>query len=394
LPTVTANASGTTVCAGNSVTLTGGGATTYTWSGGVTNVVSFVPTATTTYTVTGTDINGCSNTATQTITVDTLPTVTANATSTSVCAGNSVTLTGGGATNYTWSSGVTDGVSFVPTATTTYTVTGTNAVGCTNTATKTIIVNTLPTVTANASAAIVCLGNSVILSGGGASFYIWTGGVSDAVSFIPLTNSTYTVTGTDLNGCTNSANTTITVNPTPTVIAQSGNQTVGLGSNIQISVSSSLSSATYQWQTNLGIGWQNLSNFGQYNGATNDTLTITNTTLSNNNQPFRCIISSSACSDTSSNIVLTIDNNVGIIEATKDNLFSIYPNPAKNQINIKVNNSLLGTGYYIYDNNGKIVLSGKINSEISVIELGYLSGGIYILSFGDNIKQTFQIIKE
>ncbi|MEY8861382.1 hypothetical protein, partial [Tenacibaculum singaporense] len=117
---------------------------------------SFVPTATTTYTVTGTDANGCENTAQVTITVNPLPTVTANASATTVCAGESVTLTGGGADSYVWDNGVSDGVSFVPTATTTYTVTGTDANGCENTAQVTITVNPLPTVTANASATTVC----------------------------------------------------------------------------------------------------------------------------------------------------------------------------------------------------------------------------------------------
>ena len=70
---------------------------TYDWDNGVSNGVAFVPTATTTYTVIGTDANGCENTAQVTVTVNPLPTVTASATETEVCAGESVTLTGGGA---------------------------------------------------------------------------------------------------------------------------------------------------------------------------------------------------------------------------------------------------------------------------------------------------------
>ena len=73
------------------------------------------------------------------------PTVTISATATTVCAGASITLTGGGANTYTWTGGVTNGVAFVPTATTTYTVTGTiTATGCTNTATITITVSPIP----------------------------------------------------------------------------------------------------------------------------------------------------------------------------------------------------------------------------------------------------------
>ncbi|MBP6512631.1 MAG: choice-of-anchor J domain-containing protein [Bacteroidia bacterium] len=64
----------------------------------------------------------------------TLPTVTASATNDTICAGDPVTLTyGGNATTYVWSNGVTNGVPFIPVATQTYTVTGTDASGCVNT---------------------------------------------------------------------------------------------------------------------------------------------------------------------------------------------------------------------------------------------------------------------
>ena len=55
---------------------------------------------------------------------------------------------------------------------------------------------------------------------------------------------------------------------------------------------------------------------------------------------------------------------------------------------------LFGSIYTINDNTGKIVLSGKINSVNTIIELGNLSGGTYLLSIGENLKQTFKIRKE
>ncbi len=75
-------------------------------------------------------------------------------------------------------------------------------------------------------------------------------------------------------------------------------------------------------------------------------------------------------------------------------LFTVYPNPAKSQITVKVDALLLGSNYIIYDFTGKSVLSGKIISEDSLIELGNLSGGIYLLSVGENMNQTFKVIKE
>ena len=84
----------------------------------------------------------------------------------------------------------------------------------------------------------------------------------------------------------------------------------------------------------------------------------------------------------------------GIFSLSKNTIFSIYPNPANSQINVKADAKLLGSVYTIYDNVGKVVLSGKINSENTVIELGNLSGGIYLFSVGENLKQTLKIIKE
>ncbi len=188
---------------------------------------------------------------------------------------------------------------------------------------------------------------------------------------------------TDLyNGCQTSVNT------------QPTTQTININNNAQFVVSSSSPSATYQWQTDLGVGYQNLNSVGQYSGTTTNTLSVSNVTMSNNNQPSRCIVSSGSCSDTSNVAILTVNNNVGINETSQDNLFSVYPNPAQHVINVKVDAKLLGSVYNVYDNTGKLVLSGKINSENTVIELGNLSGGIYLFSVGENLKQTFKVIKE
>ena len=188
---------------------------------------------------------------------------------------------------------------------------------------------------------------------------------------------------TDLyNGCQ------LSVNSQPT------NQTININTNTQFVVSSSDPIAIYQWQTDLGVGFQNLNSVGQYSGATNDTLNVSNVTLSNNNQPFRCIVSSGSCSDTSNVAVLTVNNNVGINETSQDNLFSVFPNPAQSVINVKSDSKFIGSAYTIYDNTGKVVLTGKLNSQNTTIELGNLSGGIYMFSVGENMKQTFKVIKE
>ncbi len=272
LPVVTAARSASAVCAGNSVTLSGGGASTYVWSDGVTNAVSFIPTTNKTYTVTGTDANGCSKTATTSVVVNSLPVVTAASSTSVVCAGGSVILTGGGASGYIWSDGVTNAISFVPTNNATYTVTGTDVNGCSKTATTSVVVNSLPVVTAASSASVVCAGGSVILTGGGASGYVWSDGVTNAVSFIPTTNKTYTVTGTDANGCSKTATTSIVVNALPVVTAASSATAVCAGQTVVL---------TANGATNYM--WTNGPNTSTYtvNPLTNATYTVEG--LDNNN---------------------------------------------------------------------------------------------------------------
>jgi hypothetical protein len=213
LPSVGITASSSTVCIGNPVTLTGTGAYYYSWSDSIKNGSAFTPSVTKTYTVTGIDSNKCSKTVVKTITVNPYPKVSAQASMTTVCSGNTVILTGDGAASYTWTSPVKNGVAFTPSATKTYTVTG-KANGCSSTATITVALkqNTIKNVVANATLSSVCPGTSVILTGSGAVYYSWTGGIKDGVSFVPKETQTYTVTGTDSNNCYRTAVKTITVN--------------------------------------------------------------------------------------------------------------------------------------------------------------------------------------
>ena len=244
LPTVSAGIN-QTVCAGTAVTLSASGATSYTWNNGVINGVSFTPNNTQTYTVTGTDGNGCINTAQVQVTVNALPTMSAGPNQT-VCAGTSVALSGSGASSYAWNNGVSNGVSFTPASTQTYTVIGTDANGCTNTAQTTVTVNALPTVSGGSNQT-VCGGTSVILTGSGASTYAWNNNVQDGVAFTPASTQTYTVTGTGANGCTNTAQVTVTVNPLPdSTISTNGPTVFCSGGNVVLSVPIE-NNSTYSW---------------------------------------------------------------------------------------------------------------------------------------------------
>ena len=224
IPVVAANAPAV-VCAEDEVTLYGLGAETYSWNNGVTDSVAFDATVTTTYVVTGTDSIGCIDTDTVTMTVNQLPMVNAGA-DFAVCDGDEITLTGQGAETYAWNNGVTDNTPFEPAMTASYIVTGTDTNGCIKSDTITVTVNPLPVVSAGPDLDL-CQGIPHTFSGTGAQTYAWTNGVIDGAPAIPM-NTTYTVTGTDVNGCSSSDQMSVTIhNVMASVFANGGTLTAG-----------------------------------------------------------------------------------------------------------------------------------------------------------------------
>ncbi len=264
LPNVSAG-NDVSICNGSSTSLAASGAVSYTWSPSTglscTSCANPTanPTTTTTYTVTGTDANGCVNTDQVTVTVNPLPNVSAG-NDVSICIGSSTSLAASGAVSYTWSPST--GLSCTscanptanPTVTTTYTVTGTDANGCVNTDQVVVTVNPLPNVSAGNNVTI-CNGSSTLLGATGASSYVWTPGTglsctncpSPAAS--PTTTTTYTVTGTDANGCVNTDQVKVTVNPLPSVNA--GNDvSICIGDSTQLQA---IGAANYTWTPSTGL---------------------------------------------------------------------------------------------------------------------------------------------
>jgi hypothetical protein len=366
LPTVTANSTSSAVCAGSNVTLTGGGASTYTWTSGVNNGVAFAPTSTNTYSVNGTDANGCANTAVVSVTVNNLPTVTANSTSSAVCAGSNVTLTGGGASTYTWTSGVNNGVAFAPISTNTYSVNGTDANGCANTAVVSVTVNNLPTVTANSTSTVVCAGSNITLTGGGASTYSWTSGVNNGVAFAPASTNTYSVNGTDANGCTNTAAVSVTVNNLPTVTANSSNTLVCVGDNIILTGGGA---STYTWTggVNNGIGFA---------ATASDIYTVTGA-------------DANGCESTAS-VSITVNVCTGLQALVNSNSISVFPNPNNGEFTIQ---SQMADVVSLTNELGQLIEMVELNQQNNFsYKVSQLSNGIYFL-VGKTIKQKVVVTK-
>jgi gliding motility-associated-like protein len=125
-------------------------------------------------------------------------------------------------TSYLWSSGeTTAAISIQPAVATTYWAIGTDANGCEATDSVTVAVDPLPVVDAGPDHPI-CEGTSTNLTATGAVNYMWEPGTlsGQTITMTPTSNTTYTVTGVDANGCAGLDSISVTVNPAPVVLVQ------------------------------------------------------------------------------------------------------------------------------------------------------------------------------
>ncbi len=273
LPIVLTNPINDTICIGQSTILNASGADTYFWLPAATlnpstgPTVTATPTITTIYTVTGTNTStGCSNTATATVMVNPLPVISVSPSSTAICIWLSTSLTASGAGiggTYSWSPAtgldITIGATVVanPIVTTTYTVSGTNAItGCIGTQTVTVTVNPLPNISVSASVNPICFGDNSILTAIGANTYTWapsgslSSNIGATVTANPTTTTIYTITGTNSStGCIDTTYFTLTVNQLPIVIS-TADTSICIGTSGILNVTGAVS---YQWYPNQWI---------------------------------------------------------------------------------------------------------------------------------------------
>ena len=255
------------LCSGNNtgsinLTVTGGTAPyTYAWSN---NTALEDPTglAAGTYTVTVTDGNGC--TATTTVTITQPSTLTSSYTQVNVgCFGNStgsidLTVSGGVAPYvYAWSNqAITEDLNNIPSGV--YTVTATDANGCTTTQTVTITQPQAALALSTTQVNVLCFGNStgsvnLTATGGTAPYtYLWSnnGTAEDPTG---MASGAYTVTVTDANGCTAQTSVTITqpqaglaLTTTQVNVLCFGNST----GSVNLTVTGGTAPYTYLWSNN------------------------------------------------------------------------------------------------------------------------------------------------
>ena len=264
----------------------------------------------------------------------------------------------------------------------------TNSFGCSRSDTISVTVRSLPNVTANATSTSVCAGTSVTLTGGGASTYTWNNGVTNGISFVPSATTTYTVTGTDINGCKNTANKTITVNPLPTIPNKPiGPDTIDVKNVVSTTYkTNSVSGSTaYNWEiipTNAG------------SLTTSDTSLIVTWNKSFLGLASIRVKSVNACGPSTNYAEKQtfVKSTVGISTLYANLVVNVYPNPSDGKFTIEAENI---SAVYLYDIYGRLVDQKFFYSEdIVLMNLSHPTGVYFLQIFSGGKNSTRKVIIE
>lgn len=143
---------------------------------------------------------------------------------------------------------------------------------------------------------------------------------------------------------------------------------------------------TYQWQQSNGAGWVDLTNLGNYSGATSDSLVITGVTASMNNYGYRCIVTG-CTTDTSDVAVLTVVNGIGLGESSLQKL-TVSPNPTNGLVSLNI--SVVGN-YELLTLDGRVLESGTAKKDY---DLTIYPKGIYHLRLStDEGTKVLKVVK-
>ncbi len=218
-----------------------------------------------------------------------------------------------------------------------------NTFGCDSIITINLTINDFPNIIPSQNQTI-CFGESIILDCSGANNYSWDNNIINAVPFIPqVGNNTYTVIGTTLNGCSDTATVSITVNPKPTA---NFNLNISEGCaplNVEF-INNSLNYTNCQWniENSTSINNCSISNIDLNIAGCYDITLI--------------VVSNLGCSDS-----LTIKDAVCVPENPSAN-FSVSPNTFSTQNQqISFTNNSTNANSYIWDFGDNSQQSNEIN---------------------------------
>ncbi len=289
----------------------------FSWDNGSTTQSQTVPTTDASYIVTVTDRYNCSVTDTAVVTTKPVPAASVTPTDTLICSGESVqlnvtsTIPG---TTFNWIASATNvnGSSNTSGSTVTHTLSTGNSSngnviytvtpafdGCTGTSVQsTVTVEALPTIGFTPSPAVICSGDSVTLTANGAGTYSWSpsNGLNttsgSTVNASPANTQTYTVTGTSSNGCENTSQIAVTVNPVPQISLNHDTESLCTGESTSFQITVTPPGASVTWIANA----TNVT--GASNGSGNTIAQTLNTTGNGGNVTYTITAALNGCQST------------------------------------------------------------------------------------------------
>ncbi len=301
-------------------------------------------------------------------------TITVSPATPTLCVGSAFSATATGADIYTWSNGATGPV-FTGTVSsiTPLSVIGTKTLStCIGSKTLNMVVNPTPNVLAFGTKSKICLGESIIIAGLGASTYSWASPsvTSSTINITPTVTGCYTVTGANTYSCQSQSVWCVTVNPLPVLNASVSNPSICAG---EASTLTAIGNPVYQWE-----------GFPPGNPVIVNP-TITSTFTLNGTDANAC----------TAKLLVSVNVNACLgISANKNenSFFKLYPNPTKSNLSIDSQEAGLIT---LVDVSGRIVMTSKLEKGNSLLNTSQLAAGIYYVQLTAVGKQeVFKLVKE
>ncbi len=264
-----------------------------------------------------------------------------------ICSGQSFTIIPTGAISYTYSSGT---AIVSPTVNNTYLITGASN-GCISSVISTVAVNSKPLVTVNSGS--ICAGQTFTIVPNGADTYTISGG---SFHVNPITSTSYSITGTDYNGCSNLFPTicNLIVNQLPVITASTNNTLLCAGETATLSVNGT---GTYEWNTNE---------------STSSIIVSPDTTTS-----YTVVVTDNLGCSATSVITQSVSVCLDINELNNNTGITISPNPSNGLLIVSANSHI--KTIEVLNLTGQLLVFESVNDISHQLSLDAFADGVYFV---------------